>query len=85
MVQSVKAPCHFCYAELSEDGSACEKCARNLLDRVDLLHQPCRIVPDGNRFGISYKGEIRIHGLSLENAQTLIALMNSALREQDIN
>jgi len=84
-MQSSKAPCNFCYAELSADVSLCQKCARNLLDKVDLLHQPCRVVPDGNRFGIWYKGEIRIRRLSLENAQTLVALMNSALRKEDIN
>lgn len=83
MIQSSKAPCYFCYAGLSADASICEQCTRNLLDKLDLLHQPCRVVPDGNRFGIWYKGEIRIHQLSLENAQSLAALMNSALREED--
>ncbi len=83
MAQSVKAPCHFCYAGFSADGSACDKCARNLLDNLDLLHQPCKVVPDGSRFGILYKGEIRVHGLSLGNAQNLAALMNAALRTED--
>ncbi len=83
MIPSSKAPCYFCYA--ATNISACEKCARNLLDNLDLLHQPCRVVPDGGRFGIMYKREIRIHGLSLENAQRLAALMNSALREEDRN
>jgi hypothetical protein len=85
VIQSIKAPCHFCYAGFSADATACGKCARNLLDNLDLLHQPCRVVPDGSRFGIFYKGEIRIHGLSLGNAQNLAAIMNAALRDEDKN
>jgi hypothetical protein len=85
VIQSSKILCYFCYAELSADASACEKCGRNLRDRLDLLHPPCKVVPDGQRFGIWYKGETKIHGLSLENAESLAALMNSALREEDKN
>ncbi len=85
MIQSSKVPCNFSCGELSGDASPCRKCARNLLYKLDLLQQPCRVVPDGNKFGVWYKGEIRIHRLSLENAQTLVAFMNSALREEDTN
>jgi len=85
VIQSGKIICYFCYAELSADAFACEKCGRNLRDNLDLLHPPCRVVPDGNRFGIWYQGEIKIHGLSFENAQDLSVIMNSALRDEHKN
>ena len=85
MFQSSKSLCYFCRVELFADASACEKCGRNLRDNLDLLHQPCSVVPDGSRFGILFKGEIKVHGLSFENAQNLVALMNLALRDEDKN
>jgi hypothetical protein len=34
------------------------------------------IVPDGETFGIALRGKIKIHGLELENAQTILEALN---------
>ncbi len=45
----------------------------------DLHGKPvCRyeIVADGSRFGIAFKGEVKIHGMELSRAKTTVSILN---------
>ena len=35
------------------------------------------IVADGTRFGIAFKGKVRIHGMELQRAQTTVSILNA--------
>ena len=35
------------------------------------------IVADGNRFGIAFRGEVKIHGMELNRAQRTVQILNA--------
>ena len=41
------------------------------------------IVPDGAGFGIVFRGEIKVQGLSLESAKRILTLLNSNQKNKD--
>lgn len=46
---------------------------------------PYELVPDGQKFGIAFRGEIIIRGLDsadLERAQRVIAILNSFIEDE---
>jgi hypothetical protein len=74
--------CPFCRKEISAKAAWCGGCGRDLLlkDQHSFEIPPKRelyeIVPEGEMFGIAIRGEIKIHGLEKESAQSILAALN---------
>jgi hypothetical protein len=64
--------CPHCAAVIPSKSPICIHCGKDLQDSY-------YVTPDGLKFGIAIKGEIKIHGLSLQRAQELADLMNSIM------
>jgi|WetSurMetagenome_2_1015567.scaffolds.fasta_scaffold111779_3 hypothetical protein len=74
--------CPFCLSEVATAATWCGNCRRDLLSKeqypfvippnVELYE----IVPDGEMFGIALRGEIKIHGIEMESAQSILTALN---------
>ncbi len=42
---------------------------------------PYEIAPDGGKFGISFRGEIKVHGLEFERAKEIVDILNGVDHE----
>jgi len=62
--------CPACAKPISSRAPACIHCGKDLIGNVHW------IVPDGFQYGISIKGKVVLHGLTLEKARNLAALMD---------
>jgi len=81
MQDTGKMVCPICTKELLQPTFLCFHCGSDLHGmkpaRRNPKASPYEIVPDGSKFGITLRGEIKIHGLELKNAQSLISILNS--------
>jgi hypothetical protein len=83
MRTTAKRLCPFCAGEIALDASVCEHCGKNLKRMMAAHSQPqpkpslYHIVPDGTKYGIALAGSVKIHGLELEKAERLAAILNS--------
>ncbi len=66
--------CDHCKRYLDEEGLHCPKIPSIQIQNSATLYE---IVPDGIRFGLAFRGEIKVHGLDLENARELASILNS--------
>ena len=69
------------------DGKVCRFCAEpipatGIRSCENDLRSEYSIVPDGVNFGIAFGEEIKVHGLSLESAKRILALVNSNHKNQ---
>ena len=69
--------CPACAKPISSRAPACIYCGKDLLGNVHW------IVPDGFQYGISIKGKVVLHGLTLEKARMLAPLMDRAIQGVD--
>ncbi len=83
MLDTRKMICPICTKELPPSTLLCLHCGSDLhgmkLARCNPKAGPFGIVPDGFKFGITLRGEVKIHGLELKNAQSLVSILNSVL------
>jgi hypothetical protein len=73
--------CPFCSKKILAAAAWCGSCGRDLPfenrpDKSSRQYDLYEIVPDGETFGIALSGKIKIHGLELENAQTILTALN---------
>ena len=72
--------CPFCHNEVVAIATWCGNCGRELPSE-DPLEMPSQtvlyeIVPDGSMFGIALRGKIKIRGLEMESAQSIVKALN---------
>ncbi len=85
MQNANRKPCPFCAAEIPRTFIVCNHCGRELhsLRLARSKAQPkvelYEIVADGQEFGIALHGKIRLHGLELEKARQIVAILNSGI------
>jgi len=83
MQNTGKLLCPFCSKELPEPTNWCWHCGKDLhgmkMASLKTQHKmDCyEIVADGHRFGIAFRKEIKIHGLDIKRAESLLAILNS--------
>jgi hypothetical protein len=85
-MQFSKNICPFCLKEVVATATWCGDCGRDLPSpkqypfevppKVELYE----IVPDGEMFGIALQGKTKIHGLEMENAQSILTALNRRCR-----
>ena len=70
-----KKICPSCTEPIPATAILCNFCENDLRSEYS-------IVPDGVNFGIAFGEEIKVHGLSLESAKRILALVNSNHKNQ---
>jgi hypothetical protein len=90
MISASKKLCHFCASEMKPGTVQCEQCGLDLKTMKfaksrpkSESEDPYRIVVDGDKFGIAFQGEIKIHGLEPKEAQTILEILNCMLGETE--
>ncbi len=80
-----KVICPVCANELVEPTRWCWHCGCDLygLDQVQSKPAPYEIVADGSHFGIALGDEVKITGLDMENAQSIVAILNRVNGQKD--
>jgi hypothetical protein len=71
--------CPFCHKEVLVTATWCGNCGRDLpTNDLEILPKNdfYEIVPDGEMFGIAPRGKIRMDGLELEDAQSILTALN---------
>lgn len=84
-MQPLVKVCPLCHRAISSTTTWCEHCGRNLPQvrrkrrnyRGRRNPDDCEIVADGTKFGIMYRGEIKVRGIGLETARILVEALNS--------
>ena len=86
-----KIICPFCFKEVVAAATWCGDCGRDLPSSKQYSFEipPKRefyeIVPDGEVFGIALRGQIKIHGLEIESAQSILAALNRRYESEKVN
>jgi len=89
MQNTGKLLCPFCRKEIPELTNWCWHCGCDLhgmkFARPKALSKSShyRIVPDGLQFAIALGGVIKIHGLELKNAESLLEILNSVMDTEE--
>ncbi len=80
-----KVICPACANELVEFTRWCWHCGCDLYGMNQVQSKPAayEIVADGFHFGIALGDEVKIHGLDIENAQSIVAILNRVNNEKD--
>ncbi len=84
------ALCPSCNEEIPALTISCNSCGQRLrllkISRAIPKSDSYEIVPEGQQFAISFRGDIQVHGLSqdeLPRAEEIIAVLNSFIEEMD--
>ena len=93
MKDTGKMLCPFCAREIPAGATLCKHCGQDLHSmrlarskaqpKADLYE----IVPDGEKFAITFRGEVKIRGLDLADlakAQNIVAILNSFIEDEKI-
>jgi hypothetical protein len=83
-----KTRCPFCAEENPAVASSCEHCGHDLhsmrlaRSQAQAKNDRYEIVPEGEKFAITFRGDIKVHGLDaadLEKAKAVLAILNGML------
>ncbi len=93
MKNTGKRRCPYCAGEIPAPAILCMHCGRD--SRALQLARPpsgpkegyYEVVRDGEKFAISFRGDIKVHGLDstqLEKAQEIAAILNSFIENEKV-
>ena len=69
MLRKSEKLCPYCSKETPVTETTCSHCGKELPTRK------FQIVPEGTRFGINFRGKIRMHDLEWEDAQEILSIL----------
>ncbi len=77
--------CPSCNREILTGSFACQHCGQSLRSMRLARSQSgnrYEIIPEGEKFAISFRGEVKVHGLDAEDlaqARGIVAILNSVI------